>query len=205
MSDIRITVNIAKSIAAYIETLTTGKTSFDHFRDALENSGPTDYPLPAQRGLQIFLGKGNCIFCHSGPNFSNGEFHDAGVPYFLEAGRVDEGRFGGINALRQSPFTLAGAFTDDPEKSSAWAVENLRFNHANFGIFRTPSLRRIAHTAPYMHDGSLPDLRAVLEHYNEIDMERLHSDGEAILRPLNLTEQDLQDLETFLTTLSDDP
>lgn len=198
------TVNISKILAAYIETLQSGKTSFDRFRDALATDNSTDYPLTAQRGLQIFLGEGRCVFCHSGPTFTNGEFHDAGVPYFIEAGRVDEGRFGGINALKSSPYTLDGSFTDDPDKSTAWPVRNVRFQHSDFGIFRTPSLRRIARTAPYMHNGSLPDLRAVLDHYNTINMERLHTDGEAILRPLELSPDQLSNLEAFLLTLSDD-
>lgn len=200
-------VNVAKALAAYLETLRTGRTSFDRFVAALDRGDiatAVEYPEAAQRGLRIFLGEGQCTFCHSGPAFTNGEFHDAGVPYFLDGGGVDAGRHAGLQALRQSPFTLAGDYSDDPDKSGAWAVKNVRFSHADFGTFRVPSLRRVAHTAPYMHDGSLSDLRAVLDHYNQIDIERLHSDGESILRPLNLSEDDLDDLERFLETLSDD-
>lgn len=200
-------VNIAKILAAYLETLKTGKTSFDLFRDALERGdmgAAGTYPQDAQRGLQIFLGVGRCAFCHSGPRFSNGEFHDAGVPYFVEPGRVDLGRTGGLEALAQSLFTLDGAHSDDPSKSGAWAARSVRFQHANFGMFRVPTLRGAAHTAPYMHDGSFPDLDSVLDHYNNIDLERLHTDGESILRPLRLTRADLVDLLAFITTLSDD-
>ena len=200
-------VNVSKALAAYIETLKTGKTSFDRFRDALDKGDMVAaalYPERAQRGLQIFLGQGNCTFCHSGPAFTNGEFHDAGVPYFLGQGRVDAGRADGIKKLTASPFTLGGAYTDDPEKVGAWAVRNVRFQHGNFGIFRVPTLRRAARTAPYMHDGSLLDLAAVVQHYNHINMERLHSDGETILRPLGLNDQAAADLEAFLETLSDD-
>ena len=200
-------VNVSKALAAYIETLRTGKTSFDAFRDALaegDMAAAGTYPQGAQRGLQIFLGHGRCTFCHSGPAFTNGEFHDAGVPYFLETGRVDPGRAAGIEALWASPYTLDGQFSDDPAKSGAWAVRNLRFQHGNFGIFRVPTLRRAARTAPYMHDGSLPDLAAVVQHYNNIDMERLHTEGEAILRPLGLSDQQANDLKSFLQSLSDD-
>lgn len=199
--------DLGKILAAYVETLRSGTTSFDRFRDALKAQDwalAGRYPDPAQRGLQLFLGQGRCSFCHSGPNFSNSEFHDAGVPYFLAEGGVDQGRFAGIESLHSSPFTLDGAFSDDPERSGAWAVRNLRFSHANFGIFRVPSLRRVLHTAPYMHDGSLPDLDAVLRHYNTINMERLHFDGEAILRPLQVPQDQLEDLAAFLATLSDD-
>lgn len=204
---IETTVNVAKVLAAYIETLRSGKTSFDDFRDALaigDIERAAQYPEQAQRGLQIFIGRGNCTFCHSGPAFTNGEFHDAAVPYFLEQGGVDPGRAEGITQLLESPFTLDGDFTDDPIKARAWAVRNVRFQHRNFGIFRVPTLRRSAHTAPYMHDGSLPNLSAVVQHYNHINMERLHSDGEAILRPLGLSDREAEDLEAFLKSLSDD-
>lgn len=204
-SALETTVNVSKALAAYIETLRSGKTSFDRFRDTLANGDmllASQYPEPAQRGLQIFIGRGNCTFCHSGPKFTNGEFHDAAVPYFLEQGGVDPGRAEGIDRLLESPFTLDGDFSDDASKAGAWAVRNVRFQHRNFGVFRVPTLRRAVHTASYMHDGSLPDLAAVVMHYNHVDMERLHSDGEAILRPLGLSDQDAEDLEAFLKTLS---
>ncbi len=201
----QVLVNIAKALSAYLETLVTERTQFDDFRDALERSDlaeAANYPEAAQRGLQLFLGRGNCAFCHNGPRFSNNEFHDAGVPYFLSETEVDDGRFGGLNFLLSSPYTLDGDWTDDPEKQGAWAVRNVRRSHSDFGTFRTPSLRGVAETAPYMHDGSLDDLDAVVRHYNEIDIERLHADGEAILSELNLSEQEIADLVEFLETLS---
>ncbi|WP_170770689.1 cytochrome-c peroxidase [Ruegeria lacuscaerulensis] len=201
----QVLVNIAKALSAYLETLVTERTQFDDFRDALERSDlaeAANYPEAAQRGLQLFLGRGNCAFCHNGPRFSNNEFHDAGVPYFLSETEVDDGRFGGLNFLLSSPYTLDGDWTDDPEKKGAWAVRNVRRSHSDFGTFRTPSLRGVAETAPYMHDGSLDDLDAVVRHYNEIDIERLHADGEAILSELNLSEQEIADLVEFLETLS---
>lgn len=202
-----VLVNISKALAAFQETLVTGQTSFDRFRDALEIGdldNASHYPESAQRGLKIFLGRGNCTFCHSGSAFTNGEFHDAGVPYFITDTRVDTGRHGGLEALYASPFTLAGSYSDDPDKRGAWAVRQVQMKHSDFGTFRVPSLRGAAHTAPYMHNGSLPDLKAVVEHYNTIDLERLHADGEAILTPLGLTESEADDLVQFLLSLSDD-
>lgn len=200
-----VLVNIGKALAAYQETLVSGKSSFDRFRDHLAE-GSTDnisYTAAAQRGLQIFIGRGRCHFCHSGPAFTNGEFHDAGVPYFLPGNRVDQGRFGGLQRLFESPFTLAGAYSDDTEKSGAWAVRQVRPTHADFGSFRVPGLRMAAKSPPFMHDGSLPSLRAVVEHYNEIDTERLHADGEAILEPLGLSDSDIDDLVAFLESVGD--
>ncbi len=200
-----VLVNTAKVLSAYLETLVTDRTQFDDFRDALEDqdfAAAAFYPEAAQRGLQLFLGRGNCVFCHNGPRFSNNEFHDAGVPYFLNETEVDEGRFGGLNFLLSSPYTLDGDWNDDPDKQGAWAVRNVRRSHADFGTFRTPSLRGVVETAPYMHDGSLGDLNAVIRHYSKINTERLHADGEAILLQLNLSEQEIEDLVAFLMTLS---
>lgn len=201
----QVLVNIAKALAAYQEQLVTAPTAFDRFRDALaaeDLEGAASYPQAAQRGLQLFLGRGNCSFCHSGPSFTNGEFHDAGRPYFVTPTRVDPGRHGGLLALLESPYSLAGMFSDDPDRTGAWAVEQVTPLHSDFGTFRVPGLRGAAKTAPYMHDGSVPDLRSVIAHYNEIDLERMHADGEAILAPLGLTPDEIADLVAFLESLS---
>ena len=79
----------------------------------------------------------------------------------------------------------------------------MRLEHRNFGEFRTPTLRNLAVTAPYMHNGSLATLRDVVDHYSTISPDRLHADGEAILEGLHLDEQESRDLVAFLETLSD--
>lgn len=206
-SDQENLVNLGKAMAAYQETLITGITSFDRFREALEVGNEKEiayYPTSAKRGLALFVGRGNCHFCHSGPLFSNGEFHDAGVPFFIEQTRVDEGRHAGITALLKSPYTLVGRFNDDPKRSTAWRTERLVRRHDDFGIFRVPGLRGVSRTAPYMHNGSLETLEDVVRHYSEIDLERMHADGEAILKPLKLNEAEISDLVAFLESLSDD-
>ncbi len=115
--DERVFVDLGKALAAFLETRVTGRTPFDDFRDALarnDATGMARYPAAARRGLRLFVGWGNCSFCHFGPAFTNGEFADAGVPHF-----VDPGRHGGIRKLRQSPYTLLGRFNDDAERSTA--------------------------------------------------------------------------------------
>ena len=78
--------------------------------------------------------------------------------------------------------------------------------HRNYGEFRVPSLRNVARTAPYMHDGSLATLRDVIRHYSDLDENRLHADGESILRPLRLSDAEIDDLVAFLESLtSTDP
>ena len=204
----QVLVNVAKALAAYQETIVTGRTPFDVFRDALargDRSGMARYPAAAQRGLRIFVGEGRCTACHFGPNFTSGEFEDVGVPYFAEKGRVDPGRHGGITALRASPFNLLGRYNDDPAPTTALATKHVEQLHRNWGEFRVPSLRNVARTAPYMHDGSLATLADVVRHYSEVNEERLHGmDGQRLIRPLRLSSSEAVDLAAFLETLSDD-
>ncbi len=200
-----VMVNAAKAIAAFQETIVSWRTPFDDFRDALANGdmeAAGTYPQDAQRGARIFFGKGNCSLCHSGPMFTNGEFADAGMGYFVRPGEVDTGRHGGIEKLRASPFNLSGKFNDNPEQASDWATRQVALHPKTFGEFKIPPLRELTQTAPYMHDGSLATLEDVVRHYSEIDEERLHADGENILRPLKLSEQEIADLVAFLESLS---
>ena len=197
--------NVGKALAAFQETLVSPRTSFDEFRDALAVKNwkaAAEYPLVAQRGAKIFAGRGRCNVCHVGPRFTSGEFHDAGVPYFIAPGRVDPGRFNGITAVKRNPWNLSSRHNDDQEKTGAWATKQVTRLHRNFGEFRIPTLRNLTATAPYMHNGSLPTLERVVRHYSEINIERLHADGERILRPLNLSNQELADMVAFLRTLS---
>ena len=204
--DEKVLVDVAKALAAFQETLASGRTAFDEFRDALlrkDQAGIAKYPEAAKRGLSIFVGKGSCNVCHVGPAFTNGEFHDTGIPFFVEPGRVDPGRHEGIKRLLSSKFNLLGTYNDDPGRATATSTKHVVLEHRNFGEFKTPSLRNLALTAPYMHNGRLATLRDVVNHYSSISPDRLHSDGEAILKPLKLSEQESQDLVAFLESLQD--
>jgi cytochrome c peroxidase len=206
LDDDKVLVDVAKALAAFQETLSSGRTAFDEFRDALvrnDEAGIAKYPEAAQRGLRIFIGKGSCNTCHVGPAFTNGEFHDTGIPFFIERGRVDPGRHAGIKKLLSSRFNLLGPYNDDPQRATATGTKHVALEHRNFGEFRTPSLRNLALTAPYMHNGRLATLRDVVNHYSNISPDRLHSDGEAILKPLKLSGQESRDLVAFLESLQD--
>ncbi|MEO7244316.1 MAG: cytochrome c peroxidase [Rubrivivax sp.] len=203
--DEALVINLTKALAAFQETLVTGRTPFDAFRDALvagDRPAMARYPMAAQRGALLFVGKGRCNICHAGPLFTNGEFHDTGIPHFTGPGKVDAGRHGGIRKLQSSRHNLLGAFNDDAAKSTAVTTRHVALEHRNFGEFKVPSLRNVARTAPYMHNGSLATLRDVVRHYSELDENRLHADGEAILKPLRLTDQEAADLVAFLESLS---
>jgi cytochrome c peroxidase len=206
--DEALLVDAGKALAAFQETLVSGRTPFDDFRDALETNDlerAARYPLAAQRGARLFVGKGNCSVCHFGPRFTNGEFADTGVPFFAARGRVDSGRHGGIQKLKSSRFNLLGRYNDARSPGTGAATRYVEAQHRNFGEFRVPGLRNVAATAPYMHNGSLATLREVVRFYSELNEERLHADGERVLKPLRLTSDEVDDLTAFLESLSPRP
>jgi len=204
--DDAVLVDATKAIAAFVETLVSQRTPFDEFRDAVlrgDRAAAARYPMAAQRGLRLFIGEGNCSVCHFGPAFTNGEFADIGVPFFVPGG-VDRGRYGGIERLNADPYNLLGRFNDDPSAANAARTRHVSLQPRNFGEFKVPGLRNVARTAPYMHNGSLATLADVVRHYSELNEDRLHTEGEKILRPLRLSPQAAADLLAFLESLSDD-
>ena len=207
--DEAVLVGVGKLMAAFQETLTTDITPFDQFRNALargDHAAAALYPREARRGLKIFVGKGNCSTCHTGPMFTNGEFHDIGVPHFVggDGKKFDGGRHDGIKILTASKFNLLGPYNDDATRASAVKTAHLKPEHRNFGEFKVPSLRNVGYTGPYMHSGEMQSLHDVVRHYSELNVDRLHSDGEALLKPLKLTQRESADLVAFMQTLNMD-
>jgi cytochrome c peroxidase len=204
-------VEVAKALAAFVETLDSPRTRFDAFRDALARGDATAvaaFPPDALRGLRLFVGAGRCNLCHLGPAFTNGEFHDVGRPFMAAPGRPDPGRHGGVRTVLADPHNRLGRWSDAPAPAAGWPdpavrTRHLAPSHRNFGEFRVPGLRAAALTAPYGHDGSMATLEDVIDHYADLDMERLHADGESLLRPLRLDAAGRRDLLAFLRTLSE--
>ena len=96
---------------------------------------------------------------------------------------------------------MLGRVNDNPRKASGVATRHVTRSHQSWGQFRVPSLRNVSKTAPYMHDGSLATLADVIHHYSDLNEERLHLDGRRLLRRLNLTKIEIDDLIAFLETL----
>lgn len=133
--DERVLANVGEALAAFQQTLVSGRTPFDEFRDALardDDRAAARYPLAARRGALLFVGKAGCSGCHAGPHFAS--------------------------ELKPAQ-----------------------------GEFRAPSLRNVALTAPYMHDGSASTLQEVLRRHARSD----------------LTSQERDELVAFLGTLTD--
>ena len=183
-------VDAGKALAAYQETLTSDRTPFDAFRDALvrgDGAAAEPYPVTAQRGLRLFIGRGECIACHAGPNFSDGEFHRSPIVSKLHDGTHDSGRALGLEKLLASPYARNGRFNDEVNAARGPALQP-----AEPGAFRTPGLRELSATAPYMHDGSIANLCDALQPHAMLEG-----------RPMSaLTLAERRDVVAFLRTLS---
>jgi len=193
--------DLAAAIAAFERTQVSSQAAFDRFVAGDENA----ISPAAKRGWGLFNGKARCNTCHAfsttNPTFSDQRFHNIGIAAhktdFIELARravgiVKSGDLKQIDEIAiQSDLTELGRF--------------LVTKHANdVGAFKTPGLRDIAVTAPYMHDGSLATLEAVVKHYTGGFVAR---PGLAthINRKLRLSGREKADLIAFLRTLSSEP
>lgn len=164
---------IEKAIAAFERTLVSGNSAFDRYRFGGEKKALTPAAI---RGLAIFEDKtrGNCVTCHTiGPKFAiftDNQFHNLGVGMDASGDLKDPGR-----------FLQTG-------------------NETNRGAFRTPSLRNVAKTAPYMHDGSLKTLKEVVDFYVGGGSSNPQLDKQ--MKQLTLTGRERDDLVAFLESLT---
>lgn len=167
---------LAEAIAAFVRTITPRRSLWDR---AL-TEGTQRLSDQQLSGLHLFRTKAGCANCHNGPLFTDQRFHNIGLTYY---GRryEDLGRY---------------AITNDP---------------ADVGRFRTASLRGVSRTAPYMHNGLFPHLRGIVNYYNaggarparkpEQENDPLFPTTSPILKPLNLSAAERDDLVAFLETL----
>ena len=194
-------VNIGKAIAAYERLLVPGPSRFDSYvRGVAENNLKNQELLfndSEIRGLRLFISKANCIDCHNGPLFTNNEFHNTGV--ISSPNNVpDKGRIDGIRIVKTDVFNCMGIYSNDPDQS----CDELEFSRIDMpeliGAIRTPSLRNIESSFPYMHGGQIETLTEVIEHYNRAPLSLI---GHNEAKPLSLSRFESRDLLAFLKTL----
>ncbi|MFQ5731357.1 MAG: cytochrome-c peroxidase [Planctomycetaceae bacterium] len=153
-------------IAKAIATFERTILSGDAPYDRFKAGDKSAMSAAAQRGMRLFFGKAHCSACHTGPNFTDNGFHNIGIGIGKDGKATDKGRV---------------IVSELPEDT---------------GSFKTPTLREIARTAPYMHDGSLKTLEAVVEHYANGGVKNDQLDEEIFA--LKLSAADKKDLVTFL-------
>ena len=203
--------NFGRAVTAYQLNLIANQSPFDQFlkragqhadvRDALNR----DFGQPELRGFGLFTGKGKCHLCHSGPYFTDGEFHNIGLSQ-LQNAPLHPGRAGGVLKLRASRFKCMGAeyfgaAVDDRWNEGCAAIEFLRSDHVEIlGAFKTPGLRNLIKTAPYFHDGRAATLREVITHYLTPGRPAV-GHREETLAGIRLETAEIDDLIAFLHSL----
>lgn len=200
---------LGKAIAAFERTLVSGPSAFDRWLDRVRagDEAPTaEFDASARRGAVLFVGKADCVRCHSGPLLSDGEFHMIGVPSVDGAAPTDRGRLDGIERLKADRFNAAGSHSDAPEGAQAKVTRATVTDPDAWGRFRTPSLRSAAATPPYMHQGQLATLEDVVRFYDTLEgATSLDHHAERVLEPLGLTESQRRDLVAFLKAVQGAP
>lgn len=208
----RMYANLGKAIEAYVRKLVSGNSPFDRYVSALkrgDRAAEQAYPSAAKRGLKLFVGAARCDLCHVGPAFTDGEFHNIGLP--VPKGRdPDTGRAAGVAAVRANIFNGIGPFSDDPSGRAKDQLTYLPTPTSQLGGFKTPGLRNVALTAPYMQDGRFATLHAVLDFYAQGESaghgKQLVGEREATLNLIpHLSPTQIADLVAFLGTLTGAP
>ena len=196
---------VQQAIGAFERTQVSGNSPFDRYFYGGESGALTD---AQKRGFDIYVNKGRCVSCHrieqTQALFTDNRFHNVGV---------------GINDIQEDVPALAGEFLQAKATLAEVDVKVLgdkrtselgRFaisrDFEGLGAFKTPTLRNVAVTGPYMHDGSVKTLKDVVVHYNNGGVTK---EGDPVndflsggIRPLNLTEQEIDDLVSFMEALT---
>lgn len=203
--------NTGKALAAYQRRLPLNRAPFDDYVAAML-SGADSLTAPeaaaisdeALDGLALFIGKAGCVTCHFGPRLTNDSFHNLSVPPGMEGDPDDRGRLVGARTVLDDPFNCLGEWSDDRS-----GCAHLRFLDPLapdvIGSFRTPSLRNVALTSPYMHSGQLPTLEAVVDFYADLPGRARLGHRDETLQPLDLSPADRRNLVAFLRILDGRP
>lgn len=187
-------VNFGKAIAAYLRRLRGSGAAFDRF--IAGDSEAID--CAAQRGLIVFTGKAGCARCHGGPQLTDNGFHNHGLGT-PDGFPVDEGRALDTRSQLAFPFNTGSRWSDAPNTDRARLAALATTDPADLkGRFRTPSLRNVALTAPYMHAGQFATLQDVVTFYNGGHNAQTRD-------PLGLSARDQADLVHFLESLTAQP
>jgi len=197
--------HVKKAIATFERTIVAGDSPFDRYYFGGDKAAMSE---SAVRGFQVFLGDGRCVSCHvieqDQALFTDNRFHNVGV---------------GINRIQDKVPEIAPKFIEAKAKgldvdkavlSNPSTSELGRFAIAEeldvLGAFKTPTLRNVEVTAPFMHDGSLKTLRDVVVHYNNGGVtnkgERVNDFLSGGIRELNLSDQQITDLVAFMEALT---
>lgn len=194
---------VGTALASFQRTLLSGNSRFDRWYFGKDENALTENE---KNGFAVFVGKGRCAQCHlidsDSALFTDHLFHDTGIGY-LETQALGATSW----RVQLAPDTFVSVKEDvlrpvsEPWKNDVGRFE-ITLNPNDRWAFKTPGLRDVARTAPYMHDGSLFNLEEVIEHYDRGGIP--HEGLSDKIAPLGLTEQEKADLVAYLKSLTGD-
>ncbi len=191
----QVVVNMGKALGAYQRLLHCGPSRFDAWVAGQANA----LSESEQRGAKLFVGRGQCVNCHSGPFLSDEKFHNVGLrPGIVAVVFIDQDDHGaavGLAAAVADPLNSRGSFSDgDDGRLNQPLTAELE------GAFRTPMLRCGARRPTFMHTGQFDSLAEVVSFFAR-GGDHFGFPGKNELTPLELDEQDELDLVAFLGSL----
>ena len=195
--------NMGKALQAYERRLISGNSPLDRYIIGDRNS----LSQAAKRGLRLFIGKAACISCHADVGFSDNDFHNTGVQQAIgqNVPASDAGRFDDLPKALSGTFNGASRYSDDPAAGMK-KLAGLVSSEGQKGQFRTKSLRNVAVTGPYFHNGSLRTLAEVVHFYNSGGAPSGYAGvKDSRIVPLNLSSTEEADLVELLKSLTGDP
>ena len=203
--------NISRALAAYQYSLQSGNSPFDQFYYAGKSGAISK---SAKRGFDVFKGKGNCIACHLINDeyalFTDEKLHNTGIGFaasmYVEPPRKKVVLAPGIEVdVDTSVYANDSRFKDEitPNDLGLYTITQ---DPGDRWKFRTPPLRNVELSAPYMHNGQLSTLKDVVEFYNQggtREVGKMKNETiSPLIFPLNLTENEVNDVVEFLKTLT---
>lgn len=202
--------NIGRTLAAYERDILPAAGKLELFAEKLtllpsselvQSDSLLRLNPDEKMGLKLFIDnqKTQCLNCHNGPLLTNGDFHNIGTAK-LSGKNMDLGRMIGLQAVFADEFNCFGRYSGVRQNAcKALQFVNRKDSHsASLGAFKVPTLRGIAKTAPYGHDGKFTSLKALMEHYRNPPDKTKHNHE---LLPLELSDEEIDHLVAFLNTL----
>ncbi|MBN1209155.1 MAG: cytochrome-c peroxidase [Myxococcaceae bacterium] len=211
--DDELLANVGKVLQAYERTTNRLDSPFDEdvkrFIAAADSGSTTLEDDPAYLGLKTYFRKGQCIICHKGVTMSDNLFHNIGVK---DTGPGAQGQSATIEGVLDWKFNAKGLYSDDRNGLDASRIDSTRATLAEKraemeGAFKTPTLRNIALTAPYMHTGELATLEDVIELYNKGGEEpgAFHGTKTDTIKKLDLDSEEKAALVKLLESMTGAP